>query len=150
MSGLYSSRYEFGCRINVENWTAVDIWFLHQQSRCNYAILIYFLYRNSDRPYIATDVRLTFRYQIYISLLHRQRQVRYTILISLWYRHPDVGPIYRCRTDMDPMQFCHLGDILCYGKLFQYEWWDWPAGSYLSKYSYLLTFAFSKNMQLVH
>ena len=51
---------------------------------------------------------------------------------------------------MDLMQFYDLGDMLCYEKLFEYEWWDWPAGGCLSKYSYLLPFMFSKIFQFVH
>ena len=39
----------------------------------------------------------------------------YTILISLRYSG-------RRRIDIDPMQFCDLGNILWYGKLFWYEY----------------------------
>ena len=53
----------------------------------------------------------------------------------------------RRRIDIDPVQFCDLGDILYNGALIEYEQWDWPDRFYLSKNSYLLIFTLARIFQ---
>ena len=127
---LISATTESVCWNDVNNSTADRYTLLNRKSRRKYAVLIKFdigipmLARTMSHWYRLDAVPLSRRWNSIVETTSTIRyridhftspNLSYAIFISLRYSG-------RLRIDIDLMQFCDLGEILWYGKLFWYEY----------------------------